>query len=141
LQSQTHELHLQPPWALFNATLVGESYIHLAYCLARWDKQPCMRHCDDHMNGEAHLSEDWLESLPLRGASASISSKNSTQGEAALALANTWRTARSLSPTNLFSSSGPWTVESLYVSTSSPEKGGWRGLNLPRLEAAWASLP
>ena len=57
----------------------------------------------------ADRSEDWLESEPLLGARASSSSKNSTHGCAARALANNWRTARSLSPTYLFSSSGPCT--------------------------------
>lgn len=46
-------------------------------------------------------SEDWLTSEPRRGASASISSKKSTQGAAARARENSWRTARSLSPTYL----------------------------------------
>lgn len=44
---------------------------------------------------------------PRRGASASISSKKSTQGCAARARANSCRTARSDSPTYLFNSSGP----------------------------------
>jgi hypothetical protein len=55
----------------------------------------------------AHLSAAWFESVPLLGASASISSKNSTHGCAARARANSCLTALSLSPTYLFSSSGP----------------------------------
>lgn len=57
--------------------------------------------------GGAHRSEEWLLSEPRRGARASISSKKRTQGCAARARANSCRTARSLSPTYLFSSSGP----------------------------------
>mmetsp|Transcript_28567 Transcript_28567/g.77052 ORF Transcript_28567/g.77052 Transcript_28567/m.77052 type:complete len:275 (-) Transcript_28567:1339-2163(-) len=53
------------------------------------------------------LSAAWLLSVPLRGANASSSSKNRTQGWAARARENSCRTARSLSPTYLFSSSGP----------------------------------
>ena len=52
-------------------------------------------------------SDAWFPSFPRRGASESSSSKNNTQGAAALALANSVRTARSDSPTYLFSSSGP----------------------------------
>lgn len=50
-----------------------------------------------------------MESEPRRGAKASNSSKKRTQGSAARARANSWRTALSLSPTYLFSSSGPCT--------------------------------
>ena len=57
--------------------------------------------------GSPHRSEAWEVSEPRRGASASSSSKKSTAGAAARARANSWRTARSLSPTYLFSSSGP----------------------------------
>ena len=46
-------------------------------------------------------------SAALRGAKASSSSKKSTQGAAARARLNSCLTARSLSPTHLFSSSGP----------------------------------
>ena len=56
-----------------------------------------------------HRSEDWEVSAALRGARASSSSKNSTQGAAARARLNSCLTARSLSPTHLFSSSGPCT--------------------------------
>ena len=50
----------------------------------------------------------WLpESFPRRGASESSSSKKSTHGAAARARAKRVRTARSLSPTYLLSSSGP----------------------------------
>ena len=55
----------------------------------------------------AHLSEDWEVSAARLGAKASSSSKKSTQGAAARARLNSWRTARSLSPTHLLSSSGP----------------------------------
>ena len=49
----------------------------------------------------------WLPSPPRRGASESSSSKNKTHGDAARARAKSVRTARSLSPTYLLSSSGP----------------------------------
>lgn len=55
-----------------------------------------------------HLSDDCETSEPRRGARASSSSKKSRHGAAALARLNSWRTARSLSPTHLFSSSGPY---------------------------------
>ena len=45
--------------------------------------------------------------LPLSPASASISSKKTIAGAAALALLNTSRTARSDSPTHLLNNSGP----------------------------------
>lgn len=71
------------------------------------------QHRDCFHNNLAHStwlttrSADWLVSLPRRGASASISSKNNTHGAAARALEKSCRTARSLSPTYLLSSSGP----------------------------------
>lgn len=54
------------------------------------------------------LSVDWFTSEPRLGARASSSSKKRTHGEAARALVNSCLTARSLSPTYLFSNSGPW---------------------------------
>ena len=54
-------------------------------------------------------SEAWLppSEWPRLGASESSSSKKRTHGDAALARAKSVRTARSLSPTYLFKSSGP----------------------------------
>lgn len=57
----------------------------------------------------AHRSDDWETSEPRRGARASSSSKKRRHGAAARARANSCRTALSLSPTHLFSSSGPCT--------------------------------
>ena len=48
------------------------------------------------------------------GQSASSSSKKITHGALALALEKTWRTLDSLSPTYMFSSSGPFTLCVLY---------------------------
>ena len=69
------------------------------------------------------LSVTWLSPalLPLVGAIASISSKNIIAGAAVLAFRNISRTAFSLSPTHLESSSGPFTLmkfASLYVATA-----------------------
>ena len=50
-----------------------------------------------------------LLSSVRRGHRASSSSRKTTHGLLVRARWKTWRTARSLSPTNLFRSSGPWT--------------------------------
>lgn len=82
--------------------------------LAQVNPGPCVRPSGPRPIARRHtltwltsLSLLWLVSPPRRGASASISSKKRTQGAAAPARAKSWRTARSLSPTYLLSSSGP----------------------------------
>ena len=78
------------------------------------------------------LSLAWLPSPPRRGASESSSSKNNTHGDAARARAKSVRTARSLSPTYLFSNSGPlmemkfaWASLAVALATSVlPHPGG-----------------
>ena len=52
----------------------------------------------------------WTPSIPLIGAIESISSKNTTQGEACLAFLNISRIPFSDSPTHLLSNSGPLTL-------------------------------